>query len=367
MVNDSNLWNWDYRDLAARLGSPCIPIVDAHAHVGGLRAAEILIEAMDLYGVAEIWSMTSVIEQLDPLRELFGNRIRFIAVPNWRDPNRRESHGVGYARRIRDFHARGASIAKFWAAPRGIDIGHEVGDPALMRLDNPVRIEAMQTAFDLGMTFMVHVADPNTWFATRYADASRYGTKASQYEPLEIVLDRFPARWIAAHMGGWPEDLEFLSGLLTRHANLVLDTSATKWMIREVSRHEPSVVGDFFARWSGRLMFGSDIVTSDEHLSDASTVHEMDAKAHSRASAFDLYASRYWALRTLWETNWTGASPIADPDLAMVDPAAFAPKDSPALRGIALPQSILRDFYANTACAIAEEMTANVAQTRAHS
>ncbi len=357
MINDSNLRDFDYRAEAARMGPPCVAIIDAHAHVGGLKAAVILREAMKLYGISHIVSMTSAIEQIDAMREIFDGQIDFIAVPNWRESDRREAHGRGYSARIGEFHAKGARIAKFWAAPRGIDIGHEVGDPTLMRLDNPVRLEAMQTAFDLGMTFMVHVADPNTWFETRYADSSRYGTKASHYEPLEIALDRFPTRWIAAHMGGWPEDLNFLTGLLTRHPNLVLDTSATKWIVREISRHDARDVRAFFSRFSGRLLFGSDIVTSDEHLNASTTAHEMDAKAHSNESAFDLYASRYWALRTLWESNWEGASPIVDPDLAMVDPVRFGARDSAHLRGVALPDSTLCTFYRDAALAVLAEAT----------
>ena len=346
------------------MGPPCVEIIDAHAHVSGLHAAVILREAMKLYGISHIFSMTAVIEQIDALREIFEGNICFIAVPNWRDPDRLHAHGGGYAQRIRDFHAKDVRIAKFWTAPRGIDIGHEVGDPNLMRLDNPVRVEALQTAFDLGMTFMVHVADPNTWFETRYADQARYGTKASHYETLEAALERFPTRWIAAHMGGWPEDLTFLTGLLTRHPNLVLDTSATKWMVREISRHDAQEVRDFFVRFRGRLLFGSDIVTSDEHLNNASNANEMDAKAHSKESAFDLYASRYWALRTLWETNWIGQSPIADPDLAMVDPLRFRPADSPQLRGVALPGSVLPDFYRGTALAVITEAQLRPARNR---
>jgi hypothetical protein len=98
------------------------------------------------------------------------------------------------------------AIAKFWAAPRAKDYAIEMGDPNFMRLDHPIRIEAMQTAHDLGMIFMVHVADQDTWFATRYRDWAKYGTKKSQYEPFEKLLDRFTQPWIAAHMGGWPED-----------------------------------------------------------------------------------------------------------------------------------------------------------------
>ncbi len=349
MVNDSNLFDLDYRHEARTMGPPVVPIIDAHAHVSGPSAARILLEAMDLYGISEIWSMTSDIAQIDQLREIFAERIRFIAVPNWRDPDAKHSHGTGYVLRIREFYERGARIAKFWAAPRGIDIGTEVGEPKLMQLDNPVRVAAMHTAYELGMTFMVHVADPDTWFATKYSDHSKYGTKAMQYEPLERMLDRFPTRWIAAHMGGWPEDLEFLSGLLNRHANLSLDTSATKWIVREISKHPREDVVAFFHRFSGRLLFGSDIVTTDAHLQNSETKFEMDAKANNSQTAFDLYASRYWALRTLWETNAIRTSPIADPDLAMVDPQKYTPKDAPVLKGVALSQDILRGFYAGNA------------------
>lgn len=345
MINDSNLEGWDYRAKAGEFAAPPLPIVDAHSHVVGLKSAAILRDAMHCYGIDEIWSMTPSLEQLDPLRELFQDRIRFIAVPDWRDPDKLHSHGSGYSKRIRAFHERGARIAKFWSAPRGVDIGIEVGVADLMRLDNPDRIAAMDTAYQLGMSFMVHIADPDTWFATKYSDASRYGSKASQYEPLERMLDRFPTKWVAAHLGGWPEDLAFLNGILERHPNLSLDTSATKWIVREVSRHTREEVRAFFARWQSRLLFGSDIVTSDAHLVDAPTKFEMDAKANSATSAFDLYASRYWALRTLWETTWDGRSPIADPDLHMVDPARHRVSDSPRLRGVGLDRAVLKDFY----------------------
>src|SRR4030095_8035885 len=196
--------------------------------------------------------------------------------------------------RIVKFHALGCRIVKFWAAPRSIDIGLKIGDPNLMRLNSPGRIEAMQIAHDLGMIFMTHVGDPDTWFQTKYSDASVYGTKRAQYEPLEELLERCGQPWIAAHLCGWPEDLEFLTGMLERHPNLYLDTSAAKWMIREVSRHPRKEIVDFLTKFRGRIMFGSDIVTMDEHLAQAKEKLEIAARANNTEQAFDLYASRYW-------------------------------------------------------------------------
>jgi hypothetical protein len=155
-------------------------------------------------------------------------------------------------------------------------------------------------------------------------------------------------------MAGSPEDLEFLDGLLARHPNLSIDTSATKWIVREVSRHPAGRVHDFMHRWHGRILFGSDIVTNDDHLRGGEKPTEMAAKASDPDGAFDLYASRYWALRTLWETGHELESPISDPDLAMVDPSR-SPLDAPSLSGKALPRGVMAEFYAGAASRIAGE------------
>ncbi|MHC4948006.1 MAG: amidohydrolase family protein [Planctomycetota bacterium] len=355
-VHAANRLGLDYAGEAARLGPPPAPVIDAHTHVGGVAAARIYRQVAELYGVRLTYSMTHL-EQVDDVRSVLGDAVRFIAVPNWQAEDKRHHLGRGFIRRIEDFHAAGARIAKFWAAPRGTDYATELGEPDFMRLDAPHRIDAMETAAGLGMVFMVHVADPDTWFATKYRDASVYGTKAAQYEPFEAMLERFDRPWIAAHLGGWPEDLEFLTGLLDRHANLRLDTSATKWMVRELSRHARDDVVAFLARFRGRILFGSDIVTSDDHLRPEAD-HEFFAGASSPDEAFDLYASRYWALLTLLETDHDGESPIADPDLALVDPDRHGPLDAPRLRGLAVPPDLLRSIYHDAAGDLLEPLHA---------
>lgn len=358
-LNASNRLGLDYRAQARQmplLGS--LPgIIDAHSHINGLRAARAYQEAAELYGIVLTYSMTQL-EQVAAMREIFGGRIRFIAVPNWAGQDKRFEMGEGFIERIRAFHKLGTRIVKFWAAPRSIELGRAFGDERFMRLDSPSRIEAMKVAHDLGMIFMTHIGDPDTWFSTKYADASVYGSKLDQYEPLERLLDRFKQPWIAAHMGGWPEDLDFLSGLLQRHPNLYLDTSAAKWMIRELSKHPRAALIHFMHQFRGRVMFGSDIVTMDEHLAPATGKMEMAAKAETPEQAFDLYASRYWALRKLWESDYQGPSPIADPDLNMVDPKRFDPMDAPMLIGQSLPIDLLRGLYHEAAEGLLEPLHA---------
>jgi len=347
-VNPSNRFGWDYRALSGQLQKLPFAITDAHSHVNGARACAILREAMDLYGISSIWSMT-YLEQVPAVRAELGDRLRLIAVPDFASKDRKHSLGAGFLERIGKYHELGSRLCKIWAAPRSVDFAIEAGDATMFQLDAPLRVAAMELASSLGMSLMVHIADPDTWFQTRYSDAARYGTKSAQYLPLERLLDRFSAPWLAAHMGGWPEDLHFLAGILDRHPNLFLDTSATKWIVREISKHPRGAVHAFLERFRGRILFGSDIVTTDEHMSAGDAKSEMAAKASRPEDAFDLYASRYWALRTLWESDFDGESPIADPDLAMVDPKQFTALDAPRLQGKHLSPSLLKSLYVEAA------------------
>lgn len=348
-----NRFGLDYRAAAAELGPPPTPIIDAHAHINGAEAARIYDEVRRLYGIERTYSMTFLAEA-DAVRGVLGDAVRFIAMPDFMDPDRAHAHGPGYIDIITQWAARGAKLVKFWVAPRGREMGRDAGDPTLLTLENPWRRRQIEHAASLGMSIMVHVADPDTWFTAKYTDAAFYGTKAQQYEPLERLLEEYRGvQWILAHMGGWPENLDFLDGLLERHPNAKLDSSATKWVVRELSRHPSERVRTFIRRWAGRVLFGSDIVTTDRHLSPdkSGRAVPMGDLASSPEEAFDLYASRYFALRTLWETDYDGESPIADPDLKMTDPQRYNDLSAPRLVGHRLPPDLLAWLYHDAAAA----------------
>lgn len=350
-VWSANRLGLDYAQEAQRMGPPIVPIIDAHLHVNGQRAAGILRRVCDLFGVHRLYSQTRIAEA-QRVRDALGDRVRFVAGPDYMSEDRSHAFREGFLRNIERWHDEfGARMVKFWMAPRYRDFVDPVRDADIYTLDSPWRVRIAEAARDLGMMFKTHIADPDTWFATKYADARKYGTKREQYEPLEIMLERFDVPWIAAHMGGWPENLEFLDGLLARHDNLYLDTSATKWMVRELSRHSRADLLAFLTRWRGRILFGSDIVTSDAHL--APNEHSPNQFAADQAQneheAFDLYASRYWALRTLFESDWRGPSPIADPDLRLLDPTITDDLAAPDLVGMALPDDLLRSIYRDAA------------------
>lgn len=350
-MKPSNRLLLDYRTLAQTFKVHDYPIIDAHSHIHGKNATPIYAQTAEEHGIGLTYSMTSL-KELPLVKEIMGDRIAFISIPDFSNKDRRRAVGEEYQHSIPEFRKHGAKIAKFWNAPRIYEASDDPFASSPFRLNAPERISCMKVAQDLGMIFMAHVGDPDTWFATKYKDPNKYGTKFQQYEIFEEALSQFKVPWIAAHMGGYPEDLDFLSKLLERNSNLFLDCSATKWIVRELSKHPPEKVRAFFTRWKGRILFGSDIVTSDAHLSPHNSATEMDAKSGSPEDAYDLYASRYWALRTLLETEHVGPSPIADPDLHLVDPENFSPLDAPMLRGFALPDDVLKALYFDTAKAL---------------
>jgi len=310
------------------------PLIDLHAHVmvtrpddpptgpprgtgrgASIEQAELMLDVALEFGIRHITTMC-LPDDIPILRNRFGDRLSFngpISKKSLDEPD-------DAAYRVLDkYLEHGVEIIKFWSAPRGRERG--------LVVDAPWRIEAAKRARAAGVrTVMVHVADPDAWFRTVYADTAKFGTKAEQYAGLERMLQMFPdLTWIGAHMGGDVEHPDHLEALLEKYPHLYLDTSATKWQVREASRRSDAVRA-LICRYPRRFFFGSDLVTR-HHL----------VREH--------YLSRYWCQRTLWESDWQGPSPIADSD--------YKPSDGepgvPWLRGVALPREVLRQVYHNNA------------------
>lgn len=360
----SNRFALDY--LLAAKSLPPLPfmggagIIDFHAHINGVQAAPLYREIARVFGITRVYSMVALDAAAGvraALNDHAGDFCRFIAFPNFRHADRVHAFSAGFLEDIRRFHGDfGSRLIKLWNAPRLRELIAPEHHASLIEFDSPARLKAVELAQSLGMGVMVHIADPDTWFKTKYADANKYGEKRRHYESLERMMERFKGPWIAAHMGGYPEDLDFLATLFDRHPNFYIDTSATKWIVREVSRHETEKARAFFIKYRTRILFGSDIVTLDDQLqpppSEANkpaTRSPMADLADSPASAQVLYASRYYALRVLLETGYEGESPIADPDLAMVEPDKYDAMSAPTIKGLALPPDVIEDLYRRNA------------------
>jgi predicted TIM-barrel fold metal-dependent hydrolase len=253
-------------------------------------------------------------EDIAPLRKRFGRRLGFNGLIT-KEPD--EPDDAAY-RLLDRFLAEDVRLIKFWASPQA-----EGG--SLFR-DVPWRADVIRRASAAGVrVVMVHVADPDIWFRHRYKDRNRYGTKAEHYAGLERLIQEFPnMTWIAAHMGGDPENPDCLEELLGFYPNLYFDTSATKWQVREMSLRSRRMTR-LICRYPDRFLFGSDLVTRP-------------------GLARDHYVSRYWCQRTLLESDWRGQSPIEDPDWRLEHGSA-----SPALVGLNLPTEVLELVYRGNA------------------
>ncbi len=302
----------DYRTAPTR--KVAVGITDIHSHVRDVAGGRRFFEAADLYGVQRVYTM-SPLDAVDDLSAAFGDRLRFIAVPRW-DRMRDSADDVlaQWPHDLAAFRERGATICKFWMAP-----------PMRARFDltleHPSVRPVIDAALDLGYEFMTHIADPTIWWKPggRYADEATWGSKRDQYDQLAWFLEYVqPRRVIGAHFGGNVEDPGFLADWLERYPNYYLDTSATKWIVREVAART-TAVRDLVVAHADRILFGSDLVTAPHH-------------------PFEHYASRYWAHQQMWETDYVGESPIEDPDA-----------DPPRLGGIDLPADVLRKIYRENA------------------
>jgi len=306
------------------------PIIDFHAHVMVTRPgdsptgpptgqgpgasseqAQIMLRIADEFCIVQTLTMC-LPDDIPSLRQQFGDRLGF----NGPIMKKALADSDDTAYQLLDRYLElGVKIIKFWSAPRGVERG--------LFVDAPWRIECAKRARAAGIRLiMVHVADPDNWFRTTYADSGKYGTKPDQYVRLEKMLKLFPdMTWIGAHMAGDPEHPDHLEALLEKYPHFYIDTSATKWQVREVSpRHD--AIRALVCRYPDRFLFGTDLVTrhglSPEH-----------------------YVSRYWCQRTLWESTWEGRSPITDPDYKPEENGAT----TPFLRGVGLPAAVLEKVY----------------------
>src|SRR5258706_8654328 len=289
-------------------------VIDFHCHLLAARHARVWFEAAAHYGIDHFVTMCQLEEAMGLQRD-WGDRLQFIAVPAWRDTSPQWIDN--WMNRLEGFYNIGSRIVKFHMAPGTMATRN-------YRLDSPALAPFFREIAARRMAVMTHVGDPDTWYHGKYAaDVPKYGTRDEHYQMWESVLARHPKDlpWIGAHMGGNPEDLGRLQRLLDTYPNLYLDCSATRWMVREISKRRESA-REFFIRNADRILFGSDQVSGDDR-------------------EFDFLASRFWAHRKLWETAYIGPSPIFDPDL---------PEDQqPTMHGLALPDHVLQKLYHDNA------------------
>ena len=291
-------------------------IIDAHTHTRDVKWTAEFLRAADDYNIGQIWTMAPL-EDVDPFRAAFPGRFEFIAIPKWQNMSSHEEFLIDWRRRIEGFAEKGVRLIKFHNSPA-------VQKKSGLTLDSPEAKQLARLAYELGYHFMTHVGDPKAWFGSdkKYKPEEGHKSFAEQFAMLDRMLEEYPDRvHLGAHMGGSLEDLDALQKRLDRFPNYIIDSSATKWIVRAVAEQPAKNVRDFIIRNQDRILFGSDLVVTEKY-------------------DYDHYASRYWVHQKLWETNYEGESPIDDPD---------ASNGVPQLHGVDLPADVLEKLYRGNA------------------
>ena len=285
-------------------------VIDCHSHLLAAHHADEWFEAADHFGIDHTITMSPLEECIKLVRGPYADRMTLIAVPAWEPGGYDEDN---FWPRVKAYRDLGCRVVKFHLAPGTMQKSNLFLGTDRLR-------GYMDRARDLGMIIMTHIGDPQAWYDSpdRYGgDPEFWGTRDDQYDAWERLLEHTRGHpWWGAHLGGWPENLPRLQHLLDTYPDLMLDLSATKWIVRALAA-DPAAARDFVIRNADRLMWGSDQVSQD-------------------GRGYDFYASRWWSHRTLFETSYEGESPIADPD---------APGGIPMIKGLSLPEDVLQKLY----------------------
>jgi predicted TIM-barrel fold metal-dependent hydrolase len=261
---------------------PHCRVIDAHNHLGvdfgGGWANKSVKELTDRLDEASVdvyvdldggWSEAILDARLRKFKEAVPERFIFFGGPGWAHWQADgDQFGEKAAQRFRAQVARGAQGLKIWK-----DFGLHVRDQngTLVRV-NDTRLDALWNAVDeLHLPVMIHVADPVAFFDPLDATNERWDelnahpewqfpvplfpSFMSIMEDFARLVMRFPnLKFIAAHVGCYAENLEWVGNLLERCPNLHIDISAR---ISELGR-QPYSAKRFLERFSGRVLFGID-------------------------------------------------------------------------------------------------------------
>jgi predicted TIM-barrel fold metal-dependent hydrolase len=141
----------------------------------------------------------------------------------------------------------------------------------LIRIDDPRLDPIWEEAGRLGIPVSIHTSDPEAFFhpidnkneryeeLTEHPDWSFYGPQFPSKEELLAQRDHMFAKhpnttFVALHVANWPENLDYVSRLLDRLPNVMVEFGARE---AELGR-QPRRAREFFIKYQDRIMFGTD-------------------------------------------------------------------------------------------------------------
>jgi predicted TIM-barrel fold metal-dependent hydrolase len=262
---------------------PKVPVIDAHNHLtepfgGGWdrRPVAELLAQLDEAGVTALvdldggWGEELLNAHLDHFKAAAPERFQIFGGVDWqRWPELGNRFPTWAAHRLRLQKERGAQGLKIWK-PFGLQVRDEHG--ALVSVDDERLIPVWETAGELGLPVLAHVADPVAFFDPidetneRWEELGEHPDWAFPSPPYpsflsiltsfhRLVKRHSGTTFIGAHVGCYGENLGWVGAMLDDCPNYHIDISAR---LGELGR-QPYTARTFFLRYQDRILFGSDM------------------------------------------------------------------------------------------------------------
>lgn len=262
---------------------PRFPVIDAHNHLGepfgggwDKRPLPELLDQLDAAGILRYvdldggWGEDILNAHLDYFKAKAPKRFQIFGGVDWRQwPEKGEKFPEWAAGRLRVQKERGAEGLKIWKG-FGLHVKDHSGN--LVDVDDPRLVPIWETAGELGLPVLIHVADPAAFFDPldesneRWEELSNHPDwtfTSPPFPPFMHIMDGFASlvtrhpntTFIGAHVGCYAENLGWVGALLDRCPNFHVDISAR---IGELGR-QPYTARRFFLQYADRILFGSDM------------------------------------------------------------------------------------------------------------
>jgi hypothetical protein len=267
---------------ATIINKPRFQVVDVHNHLGNefgggwiYKPISELLDTLDQVDVVKYvdldggWGEEILQSHIEKLKRLAPERFQVFGGVNWTKWN---EFGEGFpdwaAQRLRIQADIGAQGLKIWKN-FGLNVRDHQGN--LVKIDDTRLDVVWETAGELKLPIMIHVADPVAFFDPidemneRWEELCEntdwqfpsppYPAFMTIIEDLTNLIQHHPNTiFIGAHVGCYAENLKWVGKVLDQCPNYNIDISAR---IGELGR-QPYSSRRFFIEYSDRILYGSD-------------------------------------------------------------------------------------------------------------
>lgn len=265
------------------VNKPRFPVIDAHNHLaepfgGGWDHKPIgeLLDLLDEAGVTHYvdldggWGEEILESHLDYFKNAAPDRFRVFGGVDWLKWRKMgDAFPEWAAKRLHAQKERGADGLKIWK-PLGLHVEDHTGK--LVDVDDERLVPIWETAGELGLPVLIHVADPVAFFDPidetneRWEEIGEHPDWAFTSPPFpsfmhimnglkNLVTRHRNTTFIGAHVGCYGENLAWVGQMLDDCPNYYIDISAR---LGELGR-QPYTARKFFIQYQDRILFGSDM------------------------------------------------------------------------------------------------------------